>query len=141
MGMLKRIIVIVLASFVAACSFAQGGSIADVQTPKLVPPSPDAAALGKYGAIPVDKSTGIPQISIPLYEIKTPRFTLPISLSYHASGIKVDEIASWVGIGWALNAGGVITRSIVGSPDEWGGRAFCNYPLKRSADSIRMAKR
>src|SRR5450432_4906554 len=116
MGMLKRIIVIVLASFVAACSYGQGG-IADVQMPKLTPPSPDAAGLGKYGAIPVDKSTGIPQISIPLYEIKTPRFTLPISLSYHASGIKVDEIASWVGCGWVLNAGGAITRSIVGFPD------------------------
>lgn len=91
-----------------------------MQAPQIVPPSPDAAALGKYGQIPVDKSTGIPAISIPIYEIKTPRLTLPISLSYHASGIRVDEIASWVGMGWSLNAGGVITRSIMGAPDEWG---------------------
>ena len=82
----------------------------DIQTPKIVPPSPDAAALGKYGEIPVDKSTGIPDISVPLYEIKTPRFNLPISLSYHASGIKVDEISSWVGCGWVVNAGGVIFK-------------------------------
>lgn len=110
-----------------------GQSLDDIQTPKLIPPSPDAAALGKYGQIPVDKSTGIPQISIPLYEIKTPRFSLPISLSYHASGIKVEEISSWVGAGWVLNAGGVITRTIVGLPDD-GGLGILNYPVKNASD-------
>jgi YD repeat-containing protein len=116
--MIKKIVLAlaVIIQFVVSAAFAQ--SIADIATPKIVPPSPDAAALGKYGQIPVDKSTGIPSISIPLYDIKTPRFTLPISLSYHASGVKVDENASWVGLEWSLNAGGVVTRSIVGIPDE-----------------------
>jgi len=82
--------------------------------------SPTAASLGKYGDIPVSYHTGIPQVSIPLYTVKAGPLSLPVSLSYHASGIKVMEPASWVGIGWSLNAGGVITRTVMGQPDERG---------------------
>jgi hypothetical protein len=71
-----------------------------------VPPSPDAAGLGKYAEIPVSYSTGVPEISIPLFNIQTGSINLPISLSYHSSGVKVEEEASWVGLGWSLNAGG-----------------------------------
>jgi len=45
---------------------------------------------------------------------------VPVSLSYHASGIRVQETAGWAGLGWALNAGGVITRTVQGAPDEMG---------------------
>ncbi len=82
--------------------------------------SPNAASLGKYGDIPVNYHTGIPQIGLPLYNIKVGSLELPISLSYHASGLKVMEPASWVGAGWSLNAGGVITRTVQGTPDEKG---------------------
>jgi len=82
--------------------------------------SPTAASLGKYADIPVHYHTGIPQISIPIYTIKSGTLELPISLSYHASGLKVMEPASWVGAGWTLNAGGVITRTVMGAPDEKG---------------------
>ena len=82
--------------------------------------SPAAAALGKYGDIPVSYHTGIPQISIPIYTVTAGTLSLHVSLSYHASGLKVQEPASWVGAGWALNAGGVITRSVMGAPDEKG---------------------
>lgn len=82
------------------------------------PPSPDAAALGKYGQYPVSLYNGLVQIDIPIHTIEMPLCKLPISISYHASGIKVDEISSSVGLGWALNAGGVITRSVRGMPDE-----------------------
>jgi YD repeat-containing protein len=87
---------------------------------KVIPPSPDAAALGKYGEIPVDLCNGLAKVQIPLYTIKSRSLELPISLSYHASGNKVDEVASWVGLGWVLNAGGVVTRSIRGKADEDG---------------------
>ena len=40
-----------------------------------------------------------------------------ISLNYHASGVKVAQDASWVGMGWALNAGGCIAKNIQGWDD------------------------
>src|SRR6266700_2874972 len=82
--------------------------------------SPTAASLGKYGDIPVSFHTGIPEISVPIYTIKTGSLLLPIGISYHASGLKVQEQASWVGAGWALNAGGVITREVRGAADDKG---------------------
>ena len=80
--------------------------------------SPTAASLGKYADIPVNHHTGIPQIGVPIYTIKEGSLQLPISLSYHASGLKSAELASWVGAGWSLNAGGLITRTVQGVPDE-----------------------
>ena len=85
--------------------------------PNYIPPSPTAANLGKYADIPVNHYNGIPQISIPLWEVKTRDLLLPISLSYHASGVKVDEISSWVGMGWSVIANGVINRTIIGRDD------------------------
>ncbi|MEO8820894.1 MAG: DUF5977 domain-containing protein [Ginsengibacter sp.] len=129
--MLKKIIIINFVFILSMNSFGQ--NIIDIQSPKIIPPSPDAAALGEYGQMPVDKSTGIPAINIPLYEIQTPRFKIPISLSYHASGVRVDEMASWVGLGWSLNSGGLVTRTIMGLPDDWGG-GFLSQPLKKASD-------
>src|SRR6187402_2739427 len=80
--------------------------------------SPTAASLGKYGDIPVGYHTGVPDISIPLYTVTAGSLKLPIGLSYHASGLKVQEPSSWVGAGWTLNAGGAITRTVVGAPDD-----------------------
>ncbi|MDP4211865.1 MAG: DUF5977 domain-containing protein [Bacteroidota bacterium] len=82
--------------------------------------SPTAASLGKYGDIPVNYHTGIPQISIPIYTVEAGSLKLPISLNYHAAGLKVQEVSSWVGAGWSLDAGGVITRTVQGQPDESG---------------------
>jgi hypothetical protein len=82
--------------------------------------SPTAAALGKYGDIPISYHTGLPSINIPVYSVSEGPLQLPIGLSYHASGLKVMELASFVGAGWSLNAGGVITRSVNGAPDDRG---------------------
>ena len=76
--------------------------------PNIVENSPSSAAIGRFGTYKVNTFTGLPDISIPLYEVKSGDITIPIVLSYHASGIKVTDAASWVGLGWALNAGGSI---------------------------------
>lgn len=81
-------------------------------------PSPNAASLAKMIDYPVSYFTGLPQIDIPIYELKTRDITVPIKLSYHASGFKPDEYPSWVGVNWALMAGGCITRKVNGFPDE-----------------------
>lgn len=97
-------------------------------------PSPNAAALGEYADVPVSLYTGTPNISIPIHTFQGKHLSVPISLSYHASGIKVDEIASNVGLGWALNAGGVITRTVYGLPDEIGA-GFQNQPSDLGSQS------
>ena len=88
-----------------------------LKSSQVIPPSPDANALGKYGAYPVSFYTGIPQISISLYDLDAGELKLPISLSYHASGIRVDDIATSTGLGWSLNAGGCISVEVKGTPD------------------------
>jgi hypothetical protein len=78
----------------------------------IVRPSPTVASMEKFTSIPVSKYNGIPEINIPLWNVETKNIKLPISINYHASGLKVDEISSWIGRGWSLNAGGVISRII-----------------------------
>lgn len=116
--MLYRIILSVLIG-----GFLSTGLMGQTPTPMLdlphvVPPSPNAASLGKFGDIPVGLYTGIPSVGIPLYTVQVGKFSLPISLNYHYGGMKVEEMASSVGLGWALSAGGVISRSMRGTPDE-----------------------
>lgn len=87
------------------------------QTTNMAPPSPDAASLGVYGNIPVSTYTGIPNINIPLYDISYRDVQIPINLSYHSAGVTLEQDASWVGLNWTLNVGGVITRTIKGGDD------------------------
>jgi len=124
--MFQKYLLIFLSQFWVIYLFAQQAD--NTKGPKILPPSPDASSLGKYGEIPVSKYTGIPQISIPIYTVSQNDIQVPISLSYHAGGIKVEENASWTGLGWSLNAGGVITRSVVGLPDEQTGSGYLNQP-------------
>lgn len=81
-------------------------------------PTPEASSLGKYGQVPISLYNGLPQISIPLHTLHYKGFDFPISLSYHAQGNKPDEHPSWVGLGWNLNAGGMITRIVNTYRDE-----------------------
>ncbi len=69
------------------------------QLPKLIPPSPSVQAMQRYGNIPVGYHTGTPNISIPLFEAKSDDISVPISISYHASGIRVGDESSRVGLG------------------------------------------
>jgi len=85
--------------------------------PNVIPPSPQSQELHKYIDFPVDYSTGVPEISIPLYEIKVKGLTIPITLSYHASGIKSGQDDGKVGVGWSLSSDYRVSRTIYGRPD------------------------
>ena len=104
--------------------------------PVLAPASPEASGFSKYGNYEVNLFTGVPNISIPIYEVKAGEMTVPISINYHASGVKVSDISSNVGLGWSLIAGGSITRKIMDKPDELEG----NYlsATSTSANRVRL---
>ncbi len=114
----KEFLLILFISFINLFAISNIEDGEPFYTPSILPPSPTASELGRYGQIPVGLYTGTPNINIPLYTYKTKNLSLPISLSYNSNGIKVDQVASWVGMGWSLNAGGVITRTVRHQPDD-----------------------
>lgn len=81
-------------------------------------PGPEVANLGQYRTIPVDLFTGTPNISIPLYTIQFGDHSLPLSASYHIASVKPTTTPGCLGLGWALVAGGYITRTVRGIYDE-----------------------
>lgn len=97
-------------------------------SPTIIRPSPVVENFMRYGEIPVDHSTGVPKIEIPIYTIEGKQLKLPLSISYHASGVKVHDVPSEVGIGWVLNAGGIFARTALDYKDELKGgtRAYAN---------------
>lgn len=95
----------------------RGQELSKYQPTKVIPPSPTAASLGVYGDLSVGYYSGTPDINIPLYDIKTPNHSLQVRMQYNATGIRVSENAGWVGLGWSLSAGGVITRTVRGLDD------------------------
>lgn len=122
---------------------AQGGVANPDNFQKMVdilPPPPNAAAMARYGGIEVSQNTGVPNITIPLFEIKGKYLSVPISLNYSSSGIKVDEIASRSGMGWVLKAGGVITRTVRGFADETHIRRFPWGPIGSNWQTYKFMK-
>lgn len=96
----------------------QQSSDNDTNIANIIPPSPTAYALGNYGNVPVGLFTGTANVNIPLFNYKTNNISLPIAMFYGNNGIKIDEISSNVGLGWNLNSGGVISRTVRDGPDD-----------------------
>ena len=81
----------------------------------ITPPSPEAAAMMRSINIPVSHYTGTASINIPFYTISAGGVQVPVSLGYQASGIKVKDMETWVGLGWRLSTGGRISRMVRGA--------------------------
>jgi YD repeat-containing protein len=109
--MCKYILVALFGLSIESISFAQTTSAFE-HSANILPPSPTATELGKYGLVPVGFSTGTPSIQIPLHQFATKHLSVPLTLTYSSSGVKVDQLASWVGMNWSLESGGVITRVV-----------------------------
>lgn len=113
---LSILTVITLLLFAGAPAFAQ---IPELERPHVTPPSPEAAELTKYITYPVNLSNGLVQMSIPLYEIVDGDIRIPITLNYHASGLKPNmRSGHWLGDGWSLSTGPSLSRTINGVADE-----------------------
>jgi hypothetical protein len=111
--------ILIIAVLLNTVLFAQNPGIkSDLST--LIPPSPTVAALMKYEEIPVNNYTGVPNISIPLYNYSIPssKIGINVGLSYHTASTKLDEVASDIGLGWSLTCSGSISRTVRGIPDE-----------------------
>jgi|GEM_PF-646199 len=88
----------------------------------VLPPSPNAASLGRYDGVEVGLSTGTFQYEVPLTQIQLKGIVLPVSLQYASNGLRVDEISPRAGTFWNLVAGGIITRTVLGRIDEYSNR-------------------
>lgn len=82
-----------------------------------IPPAPEAASLGNYGNVPINKYNGTANVSVPIYAVGLDNLSLPLTASYNTGGIRVGQDATWVGLGWNLTTGVSITREINGFDD------------------------
>jgi len=89
----------------------------NTQAPSIMPSNPQAYEFTPYGSVPVGKYSGTANVSVPLYTISARGFEIPISLQYNTTGVKVNEEASWVGLGWSLSEGGSIIQNVYGNDD------------------------
>lgn len=121
----KLLLVIILFFSIPLILFGQsGGNENQYNLPKLedlvrIPNSPTAQAFAKYGSTPVNLYNGSPDIAIPLANLQGRELAIPLSLTYDASGIKVDQLSTSVGLGWNLKGGGMISRQTRGNPDDF----------------------
>lgn len=78
--------------------------------------SPAAFQMQESAFLNLDNSLfyGRIEYNLPLYEIKIGNIKLPITLNYSSNGLKVEQEASDVGLGWYINTGGSISRIIKG---------------------------
>lgn len=89
-----------------------------------IAPTTDALGLARDAHIPVDYYTGRLNISIPFGQVEGRELSVPISITYNTKGHRVNDIAGAAGLGWSLNAGGLITRIVRGGPDDLA-NGFC----------------
>ena len=109
----------IIAVLLALVSLPLHAQLPELERPNVIPPSPEASKLATYISYPVNLSNGLVQTSIPLYEIVDGDIRIPITLSYHASGLKPNMRSShWLGDGWSLTTGPSLSRKINGVADE-----------------------
>lgn len=104
---------LLIGTLILCCTLAFGQNNQSV-----IPPSPVSREFAKYITQEVALYNGTPEINIPLYTIQLKGLAIPISLSYHASGIKFGQIDGDVGVGWILNSGYRVSRTVYGYADE-----------------------
>lgn len=97
--------------------FGQGGTDngVEINIPRPVPPS--VSSMMRYVDHPVDLCYGLAKVEIPLFEIVEGDIRIPVTLSYHSSGLRAKEYSGWVGLGWTLHCAPSVSCSVQGRPD------------------------
>jgi hypothetical protein len=95
------------------------------------PASPTMSSLGNFSEFNVDYFSGRVTTSIPISNLEIDGFKLPVQLNYLPTGIRVMSSAGWVGTGWSLSAGGVITRNVNGIADDKNGPLEIGYSYSK----------
>jgi RHS repeat-associated protein len=91
-----------------------GGTVAG-QTPEAPPESKIA---NRFQDIPVNLFLGTPIIGFPIYTLtEAGGASVPLTLSYNATGMKGHDVAGWCGMNWNFNIPN-IGRIVRGIPDE-----------------------
>jgi RHS repeat-associated protein len=91
------------------------GGTAAGKTPEA---SPENKIANFFQDIPVNLFLGTPIVGFPIYNLtETGGASVPIALSYNATGMKGQDVASWCGINWVMNFA-QINRIVRGLPDE-----------------------
>lgn len=101
-------------------------------------PVPSASSMTSYVNAPVSLSTGVPDISLPLFSLPTSNNNLeiPVALSYHVYNTGLNKVASEVGLGWLLTRGGTISRMINTEVDEIYDDSSKSTYIKNAFDDI-----
>ncbi|HEV2478844.1 MAG TPA: DUF5977 domain-containing protein [Puia sp.] len=92
-------------------------------TGAFVPPSANNLFMGNAGrsseTVDVDLYTGGAVVNVPLCTLPGKQLNIPITLNYTGGrGIRLQQYATQAGLGWQLNAGGSVSRTVRGFPDE-----------------------
>lgn len=96
----------------------------------ILPATPQAVSAVRNNDAQLAYSTGAAMVDIPIYTMQGKELRIPIGLNYRSNGIKLSEIAGVAGLGWSLEAGGCITRSVMDMPDE-----FSSFYMEHSMPS------
>ena len=83
----------------------------------VLPNSPEASSLGKFGEFNISAYTGAPSLQVNLLTIAGKTTSVPINLVYNGTAIKVDNREGSTGVSWNLTANYSIIRNVVANPD------------------------
>jgi YD repeat-containing protein len=111
---MKIIFTIIWASFLISPCLSQD----------YIGPAPDPMGIIRQVSVGVGHYTGTQNTSIALGSVSGRELGASASLSYNSFGHRVQDVASSEGLGWNLQAGGMITRVVRGLPDDGPG-GFC----------------